>query len=190
MSHVTHSYRVCEWVKSDMWTGHVAHVSKSCHTSQWVMSYIWTWLIHMYIWTWLIHSFARLHFYVCSFSYGWVMSHIWMSHVTHMNDACHPYEWVMLLNESCHRWHKLFLPFPPWLHLVAYACVCVCVCVFVCVWETESVCFGSIPSMATSGNVCVCMCMCVCVCVCLCERESERVLSSVPSMATSGSVCV
>ena len=25
----------------------------------------------------------------------WVMSHRWMSHVTHMNESCHTYEWVM-----------------------------------------------------------------------------------------------
>ena len=28
-------------------------------------------------------------------TYEWVMSHIWMSHVTHMNESCHTYEWVM-----------------------------------------------------------------------------------------------
>ena len=27
--------------------------------------------------------------------YEWVMPHIWMSHVTHMNESCHMYEWVM-----------------------------------------------------------------------------------------------
>jgi len=27
--------------------------------------------------------------------YAWVMSHIWMSHVTHMNESCPTYEWVM-----------------------------------------------------------------------------------------------
>jgi len=27
-------------------------------------------------------------------TYEWVMSHIWMSHVTHMNESCHTYEWV------------------------------------------------------------------------------------------------
>ena len=41
----------------------------------------------------------------------WVMSHIWMSHVKHMNEWCHAYEWVMshkwmshvtYMNESCH----------------------------------------------------------------------------------------
>jgi len=41
----------------------------------------------------------------------WVMSQTWMSHVTHMNDSCHPHEWVIShiwmshvthMNESCH----------------------------------------------------------------------------------------
>jgi len=46
-------------------------------------------------------------------TYEWVMSHIWMSHVTHMNESCHTYEWVMShtwmghvphMNESCPTW--------------------------------------------------------------------------------------
>ena len=28
-------------------------------------------------------------------TYEWVMSHIWMGHVTHMNESCHTYAWVM-----------------------------------------------------------------------------------------------
>ena len=28
-------------------------------------------------------------------TYEWVMSHIWMIHVTHMNRSCHTYEWVV-----------------------------------------------------------------------------------------------
>jgi len=28
-------------------------------------------------------------------TYQWVMSHISMSHVTHINESCHTYEWVM-----------------------------------------------------------------------------------------------
>jgi len=28
-------------------------------------------------------------------TYEWAMSHIWMSHVTHMNEPCHTYEWAM-----------------------------------------------------------------------------------------------
>jgi len=27
--------------------------------------------------------------------YGWVMSHLWVSHVTHMNESYHAYEWVV-----------------------------------------------------------------------------------------------
>ena len=42
---------------------------------------------------------------------GWDISHLWMSHVTPMNNSCHTYEWVMShlwmshvtpMNESCH----------------------------------------------------------------------------------------
>ena len=44
-------------------------------------------------------------------TYEWVMSHIWMSHVKHMNGSCHTHEWVTShiwmshvkhMNESCH----------------------------------------------------------------------------------------
>ena len=44
---------------------------------------------------------------------GWGMSHIWKSHVAHMNESCHTYEWVMShiwmsrvthMNESCHTY--------------------------------------------------------------------------------------
>ena len=46
-------------------------------------------------------------------THEWVMSHIWMSQVTHMNESCHTYEWVMLhiwmshvthMNKSCHKY--------------------------------------------------------------------------------------
>ena len=35
-------------------------------------------------------------------TYEWVMSHTWMSHVTHMNETQHTSEWVML-----HIWMRL-----------------------------------------------------------------------------------
>jgi len=35
-------------------------------------------------------------------SYAWVMSYVWISHVTHMDESCHPYECVLYMNESCH----------------------------------------------------------------------------------------
>ena len=50
-------------------------------------------------------------------TYVWVMSHVWMSHVTCMNEsrlmecvACHTYEWVMRVtptNESCVAWRRI-----------------------------------------------------------------------------------
>jgi len=45
--------------------------------------------------------------------YEWVMSNIWMGHVTHMNGSCHIYEWVMSniwmrrvihMNETCYTY--------------------------------------------------------------------------------------
>jgi len=41
-------------------------------------------------------------------TYEWVMSHIWMSHVTHMNESCLTHEWVMShMNESCHTYEQV-----------------------------------------------------------------------------------
>jgi len=37
-------------------------------------------------------------------TYGWVMSHIWMSHVTH--ESCHTYEWVMSHVTHMHMGHE------------------------------------------------------------------------------------
>ena len=50
-------------------------------------------------------------------THEWVMSHLWTSHVTRMNESCHTYEWVM-----SHIWMS---------HLLSSASVCVCVCVYV-----------------------------------------------------------
>jgi len=39
-------------------------------------------------------------------TYEWVMSHIWMSHVTHINEPCHTYQWVMSHIWMSHVTHK------------------------------------------------------------------------------------
>ena len=39
-------------------------------------------------------------------TYEWVMSHICMSHVTHMNESCHTYEWVVSHIWMSHVTHK------------------------------------------------------------------------------------
>jgi len=57
----------------------------------WLDSFIYLWLDSFIRVTWLFH-------FVCHKSchtYTWVMPHIWMSHVTHMNESCLTYEWVM-----------------------------------------------------------------------------------------------
>ena len=54
------------------------------------------------------------------------MSHIWMSHVTHMNESCHTYEWVMKhikmshvthIDESCDTY--------VWITMAKYATVAI-----------------------------------------------------------------
>jgi len=88
MSHVTHA-----WVMS--------YMNESCHMKmshgisnvtspgcpwfmahKWVMSY--TWMRH-------VKGIST----VILPRWPWVMAHIQTSHVTHMNDSCHTYEWVM-----------------------------------------------------------------------------------------------
>ena len=87
MCDMTHS---CAWHDSSMCVTEL-----SCHTYEWVMLYI----------------YRRTFSLTCPpIWYEWVMSHIWMSHVTHMNESCHTREWVMShirmshvthMNESC-----------------------------------------------------------------------------------------
>jgi len=73
VSHVTHMNESCHtyvtWLIY-MWHDSMNVCGESCHTYEWVMSHIRD-VTHLYV--------ARL--YLCMW---WVMSHIWMSHVTHM----------------------------------------------------------------------------------------------------------
>jgi len=81
----------------------------------------------MYL-AWLIHVCDMTHPYMCHVSVIYVTSlvcaHIWMSHVTYMNESCQIHEWVMThiwlrhepwlshlwhvtyTNESSFMWHK------------------------------------------------------------------------------------
>ena len=62
-----------------------------------------TWLILMCV-TWLVRMSDVnhvTHINESCHAYEWVMSHIWMSHVTHMDDSRHSYEHV---NDSCVAW--------------------------------------------------------------------------------------
>jgi len=74
-----------------------------------------------YVWV-MSHIRESCHVYMSHVTCVWATSHIWMSHVTHMNESCHTYEWVMShtwmshvtcvratsqLKESCNAWLPL-----------------------------------------------------------------------------------
>jgi len=120
MSLVTHMNEPChtyEWVMTHIWMNHVTHMDESCHTYEWVVSHTWhTWHISM-------STCALAHSYVCHDSsicgsficvpwlineyLCWVfnMSHLRMSHGTHMNGSCHTYEWAII--ESWHTYKRV-----------------------------------------------------------------------------------
>jgi len=124
--HVTHmneSYHTHKLVMSHLWTSHVTHTNESCHTYEWVsssflaLSLSLTLCVHVCLFfpphasfhtSPLPASFSCSRQVLCPWSkshvthkneschtYDWVVSHIWMSHSTHMNESCHTYEWVM-----------------------------------------------------------------------------------------------
>jgi len=69
------SHVTYEWVMS--------HMNESCHI----------WMSHVN------ESSLECH------TYEWVISHIWTSHVTHVNESCHIWtSHVTHVNESCHIW--------------------------------------------------------------------------------------
>ena len=68
------------------------------------------------------------------YTQGWVVSHTWMSHATHMNESCHTHALVMCLREKVSTRDKRTL----W-------CVHVCVCIWMCIC------------------MCLYTCMCMCV---------------------------
>jgi len=88
MSHVSHindSCLTCKGVMSPTWLSHVFHVSKcTVFVSQRANthSHIHT-HTHAHTHTRQTHTHTLTHT-----PYEWVMSHIWMSHVSHMNESC------------------------------------------------------------------------------------------------------
>jgi len=115
-TYMKESCRTYEWDMSHVWMGHVTRMNESvthmktyslwtatltthsndaCHMCLRVMSHICT---HIHEGSrkkvsnmWLIHMCDS---FICV-THAWVMSHIGMSHVTHVNESCHTYEWVM-----------------------------------------------------------------------------------------------
>ena len=134
MGHVAHANESCltyewviphmpcltyEWVMFHIWmshvshmnesyhTHHVTHINESCHSCECVTSCRWT--SHV---THMIEFRAGKGPSTESEPIDiWVMSHIWMGHVTHVNVTRRTYEYFMShmwmshlihMNESCH----------------------------------------------------------------------------------------
>jgi len=90
MNESCHTY---EWVMSHIWTSHVTHMDEPCHTYERVMSTILRANLAI-----RLHAGLQYACHACEWVMShieWVLSHIWMRHITHMNESCHTYEWVM-----------------------------------------------------------------------------------------------
>jgi len=123
---------MCAMTHSHVWMPHATyeclmpHMNESCHTYKWVMSQIWmNHVTHEYVMSYIYASFVYITC-VCVFLHiqsplrecRWMRSGAaWlpyycaplvcasftiMSHVTHINESCHTYQWVMShVNMSC-----------------------------------------------------------------------------------------
>jgi len=110
MSHVTHMNESCQiykWVISHIWMSHVTHTNESSHTYEWVVSQVCSlssFCLCVCVCVCVggcVHEFVRTkqeshHVEMRHLAYEWVMSHMWMRHVTHVNETCHKCECVML----------------------------------------------------------------------------------------------
>jgi len=102
ISHVTHVNEPChtfEWVMSHMWMSHVCHVTESCRTCEWCFQCTATHShvqLDLFIWElWLIHM-CDFHLKIlCFYSTLTTQSAPGISHVTHVNESCRTCEWVM-----------------------------------------------------------------------------------------------
>jgi len=115
LSCVTWLMHMCDMTHPHVWVTWLIHMCDMTHCHVWHDSFTCvTWLIHMcdmthpHVWhdSWceaLILQGERLRLVVyfsnnCLLNQGfttWVMSHMWMSHVTHVNESCRTCEWVM-----------------------------------------------------------------------------------------------
>ena len=67
--------------ENDLYTS--IHINSGFQAPKW--AHRWGWPLNIF--AWCIGSGGH--------TYAWVMSHIWMSRVTHKDESCHTYEWVI-----------------------------------------------------------------------------------------------
>jgi len=80
-------------------------------------------------WTAIVGLLHPREAFVCA---TWVMSHIWMSHVTHMNESCHTHA-----NESCHTYVRHECDYSI---LGRHFGICMCDMIYLHVWHDSSIC--------------------------------------------------
>jgi len=87
--------------RCNMWMSHVTRTNESCQTCKWVISPPHEWVMSHKVeschtrvsdMTHISHSDVSCH-NACHMSH--VIIHVWMSHVTRMNESCHTYKWVI-----------------------------------------------------------------------------------------------
>ena len=123
LSHATYCHvlpRIDTWIISHVWIRHAAHTHTHTHTHTYTHTHVGvlegfrvtrhpvshTWMRHV---THMNEYLARInesrhtrqrlelvtHMNESCHLYEWVMSHIWMSHITHVNESYHTCEWVI-----------------------------------------------------------------------------------------------
>jgi len=79
------------------WLG-VSHVNEWCLAFNCVISHMWmsqvTHVNAIIMMTLTGLGWIMSHMWMSCVTYEWVMSHIYMIHVTRMNESCHTYKWV------------------------------------------------------------------------------------------------
>jgi len=95
---------VCKWVMSHVWMGHVPHMYES-RMYEWVIAQINESCPH----TQMSHV---THIQESCHKYEWVMLNMSMSHVTNTNESCPTYKWVTFyidksVTDTSH-WHEFF----------------------------------------------------------------------------------
>jgi len=145
---------LCAQDESDVWSSPLLYRAFMSHTWMRHVSHITVIYISKYVparrfWDWYAARVAS------SFDmYEWVMSQIWMHHVTDMNESCQKYEWVMLhiwmshvthMNDSCHvlqnvsrsgMQHESAIRSPPLLPRMSESCH-KCECVMSQIWMSH-----------------------------------------------------
>jgi len=92
-SHVTpmkESWYTYEWVMSHIWLNHIAHMNESRQTCKWVMSHI----LMSQIFSRTCLNMRLMNRNWCR-AYAWVPSRERMSHFMHMYESWHTQEWMM-----------------------------------------------------------------------------------------------